>query len=54
MRAVDVGSLKNTLDVTIDHRNAQRGVMVKTAHNGPAFKTVTLNRGRPMGLAGET
>jgi hypothetical protein len=42
------------LDVNINHNNAPRGVIAKTAHNGPAFKTVTLNRGRPMGVGSET
>lgn len=53
-RQSDAGSLHNTLGVTIDINGLPRGSRFAQRTNGPIFKQITLNRGRPMATGSET
>jgi hypothetical protein len=50
----EAGEMRGSLDVTIDHRNAPRGVVASQKHYGDMFKQVTLNRGQPLVQASQS
>jgi len=49
----EAGEMRGSLDVTIDHKNAARGVTVSQRNSGDIFKSVKLNRGSPLSQASQ-